>query len=99
MYRSIAALILILNSLTSYFMFLLCKETKEPRLTSLLLIITYNIPLFLSLLKIKPYLLVIIFSIMVFQIFSTYVTRLDLVKVGIFSSIAYFLALLYYIMV
>jgi len=99
MYRSIAALILILNSLTSYFMFLLCKGTKKPRLISLLLIITYNIPLFLSLLKIKPYLLVIILFIMTFQIFSTYVTRLDLVKVGIFSSIAYFLALLYYIMV
>ena len=98
MCENVVTLVLVLNSLTPYFMFLLCKETKKPKLVSLLLIITYNTPLFLFLPTIRPYLLVLVSSIMVIQIVLIYIARLDLVKVGAFSSIAYFLLLLCHIM-
>ncbi len=98
MYDHIATMVLLLNTLTSYFMFFLCKHTKKPGVVALLLILTYNISLFLTIMG--SYLLsILVLIITVTQICLVYILHANLGKIGIFSSIGYFMLLLVYYLI
>ncbi|RLG76461.1 MAG: hypothetical protein DRO23_00505 [Thermoprotei archaeon] len=98
MYSHIATMVLLLNTLTSYFMFLLCRHMKKPGVVALLLILTYNISLLLAIMG-SHLLSVLVFAIMIAQICLVYIIHVSLSKVGAFSSASYFALLLIYYLI
>lgn len=98
MYSYIVTIVLLLNTLTSYFMFLLCEHTKKPNIVALLLILTYNIPLILAV-RGSHLLSVLVFTIMIAQTCLVHIIHVSLGKVGALSSVSYFALLLIYYLI